>query len=123
LDAYSSDAIPLHLLTREAVRLYLDRLEDDGWLIFHFSNRHLNLEPVLAALASDAGLTCRVQQQDTVAAENLPRGALGSSWAVMSRAEKSLGQLLIDQRWRIPEQNQNIPIWTDDYASILSVWR
>ena len=123
LDAYSSDAIPLHLLTREAVRLYLDRLADDGWLIFHFSNRHLNLEPVLAALASDAGLTCRVQLQKSAGSENLPRGALGSSWAVMSRTEQSLGPLLIDERWQIPDQNRNNPVWTDDYASILSVWR
>jgi len=123
LDAYSSDAIPLHLLTREAVRLYLDRLERDGWLIFHFSNRHLKLEPVIAALAHDAGLACRVQEQDTVSAENRARGVFVSSWAVMCREEAYLGPLLTDLRWRQPEQNRNMRVWTDDYASILSVWR
>ncbi len=123
LDAYSSDAIPMHLLTREAARLYLDRLERDGWLIFHFSNRHLKLEPVIAALARDAGLSCRVQEQDTVSAENRARGVFVSSWAVMCREEAYLGPLLTDLRWRKPEQNRHTRIWTDDYASILSVWR
>jgi spermidine synthase len=123
LDAYSSDAIPLHLLTREAVRLYLERLERDGWLIFHFSNRHLKLEPVLAALARDAGLACRVQVQDTVSAENRARGVFASSWAVMCREEAYLGFLLNDLRWRKPEQRPKMRLWTDDYASILSVWR
>ena len=123
LDAYSSDAIPLHLLTHEAVRLYLDRLECDGWLIFHFSNRHLNLEPALAALAKDAGLVCRVQKQDTVSAEHKARGVFASSWAVMCREEAYLGKLRLDLRWQPPTEKTSTRVWTDDYASILSVWR
>jgi len=133
LDAYNSDAIPLHLLTREAVRLYLERLKRDGWLMFHFSNRHLKLEPVLAALASDAGLACRVQEQETISREHRACGVFPSSWAVMCREEAHLGFLLTDLRWRKPdlsavasaeaEQHRNMRVWTDDYASILTVWK
>ncbi len=123
LDAYSSDSIPLHLLTREAVRLYLERLKRGGWLVFHFSNRQLDLEPVLAALAEDAGLACRIQEQDIVSAANRARGVFTSSWAVMCRDEAHLGVLLNDIRWQPPQNTRRLPVWTDDYASIVSVWR
>lgn len=123
LDAYSSDSIPLHLLTREAVRLYLERLQPDGWLIFHFSNRHFRLEPVLAALAEDTRLTCRVQEQETLSAEEKARGVYASSWAVMCRRESQLGVLLQDPRWRAPKPKRNLRVWTDDYASILTIWK
>lgn len=62
LDAFSSDAIPVHLLTREAVDLYLSRLRPDGLLVFHISNRYLDLAPVLANIAEDAGLEGLIQQ-------------------------------------------------------------
>ena len=60
LDAFSSDAIPVHLLTREAIDLYLSRLRPDGIVAVHISNRYLNLEPVLAALAQRDGLAAIV---------------------------------------------------------------
>jgi hypothetical protein len=123
LDAYSSDAIPLHLLTREAIQHYLARLKRDGWLIFHFSNRHLELEPVIAALARDAGLAHRIQEQDTISPENRARGVFTSSWAVMCRNDAYLGVLLTDLRWRQPQNKRHLPVWTDDYASILPVWK
>ncbi|MBM3860944.1 MAG: hypothetical protein FJ395_15030 [Verrucomicrobia bacterium] len=123
MDAYSSDAIPMHLLTREAVQLYRQRLEPDGWLIFHFSNRYFDLEPILAALAQDAGLACRVQEKERVSAENKARGVFASSWAVMCREEAHLGAVLKDLRWRPPKLKPNMRLWTDDYASILSVWK
>ncbi len=62
LEAFSSDAIPLHLLTRESLRLYLDKLKDSGILLFHISNRYLNLAPILKRLGDDAGLICRVRE-------------------------------------------------------------
>ena len=62
LDAFSSDAIPVHLITREALKLYLSKLADHGILAFHISNRYLNLKPVLGDLARDANLACLVQE-------------------------------------------------------------
>src|ERR671920_1495297 len=60
-DAFSSDAIPVHLMTREAIDLYLDKLREDGAIAIHISNRHLELEPVLGDLARDRGLACYAQ--------------------------------------------------------------
>src|SRR5918998_1293650 len=58
-DAFSSDAIPVHLMTRKAIDLYFDKLQENGVLLIHISNRHLDLEPVLGNVAQDAGLACR----------------------------------------------------------------
>ena len=69
VDAFSSDAIPVHLLTREAFRLYFDMLNVRGLLVLHLSNRYLSLEPVVANLAEDAGLGGRLLRHDAV-----PRG-------------------------------------------------
>ena len=74
LDAYSSDAIPVHLITREALSLYLDKLAPDGLLAFHISNRYLNLEPVLGNLAQDAGLVALFQLDLKVSESRKDRG-------------------------------------------------
>ena len=60
VDAFSSDAIPVHLLTSEAVQLYMDRITDDGILALHISNKYVRLEPVVGAIAADLGLTARL---------------------------------------------------------------
>ncbi|MDP8972267.1 MAG: fused MFS/spermidine synthase, partial [Actinomycetota bacterium] len=83
-DAFSSDAIPVHLMTREAVDLYLDKLQSDGVLLMHISNRHLELEPVLGNVAQDAGLVCRAQYDQEN--EGTP-GKFVSHWVMMSREE------------------------------------
>ena len=62
---FSSDSIPIHLLTREAVELYLSRLRMDGVLAIHISNNHLNLRPVVAGVMRDLGLTGRVRLQNS----------------------------------------------------------
>ena len=58
LDAFSGDSIPMHLVTREALRLYLSKLAPGGLIAFHITNQHLDLAPVLANLAQDASLVC-----------------------------------------------------------------
>src|SRR5262249_2248470 len=69
VDAFPSDAIPVHLLTREALRLYFDALKPDGVLALHISNRYLRLEPVVAGLAEDAGVGGRLLIDDPFAGE------------------------------------------------------
>src|SRR5205807_10286368 len=76
VDAFSSDAIPVHLLTKEAVELYFDRMSEDGLLALHISNRWVRLEPVVAAIARDLGVAARVWHDD---AEKRP-GKTASSW-------------------------------------------
>jgi spermidine synthase len=121
LDAFSSDAIPVHLVTGEAISVYLNRLTPDGVLAFHISNRHLNLSPVLARLAADAGLTL-LEQRHVVTPEEEARGRSSSHWILMTRAPRTLDPLLEDSRWSHAEELSSQP-WTDDFSNILSVLR
>jgi SAM-dependent methyltransferase len=120
LDAYSSDTIPLHLMTREAMALYLRKLAPDGVLIFHISNRRLILESVLGVLAQNAGLACAAQVEG--ASDFLGTGKIGSKWVVMAPRAESLGSLTSDARWQSPPKRLKTQLWTDDYASIFSVF-
>jgi len=123
LDAYTSDTIPLHLITREALALYLDKLTPNGALIFHISNRHLRLERVLGVLAQDAGLKCFVQSESGGSlGELLATGKIASKWVVMARRPSTLATLSRDPRWQQPPANLRSRLWTDDYASIFSVF-
>lgn len=121
LDAYSSDAIPLHLITREALALYLAKLAPTGVLVFHISNRHLDLEPVLGRLAADAGLTALVRSDLDVDGEARRQGTHPSEYLVMARDPAHLGPLARDARWA--PARTDAPLWTDDFSSLLSVFR
>ena len=116
LDAFSSDAIPVHLLTREAVGLYLSRLNDGGVLAVHISNNHLNLRPVVAGIARDLGLAGRAQLQRSPA-DRTQTGRSGSHWVVLGRNESALGALAADKRW-VPLDAREQPVWTDDFSNI-----
>ena len=119
LDAFSSDAIPIHLMTREAVELYLSRLAPGGVLAFHISNRHLNLAPVLARVAASHGLVVRLQRH--TGDSSVAPGLFPSWWMVMARNASDLGPLASDPRWNAPPIPQSTPLWTDDFSNILSV--
>jgi spermidine synthase len=123
LDAYTSDAIPVHLLTREALRQYFDRLTPHGVLALHLSNRHFDLEPVVARLARDAGLSDRLRVDGRPSPEDLARGYESSSWAVIGRSDADLASTIDDARWRQPRIKRASPLWTDDYSSLVSVLR
>lgn len=118
LDAFGSDAVPVHLLTREAVRLYLDRLATGGLLAFNITNRYLDLEPVLGALAASEGLVARVRYDVNISATEKREGKQPTIWAVLSRREADLGGLADDPRWR-PARHHGQPAWTDDHANPL----
>lgn len=122
LDAFSSDSIPQHLLTREAFELYVRKLAPGGLLAVHISNRYLNLAPVIADIAGELKLTCRSAEdmQDDPA-----NGKEESHWMLLARGEEDLGKLRRSSRFiPIPPQPGR-RVWTDDYSDILSVfeWR
>jgi hypothetical protein len=118
LDAFSSDGIPVHLLTTEALQLYLARLAPNGVLAFHISNRHLHLRPVLAAVAEEWGLTALVQRDSAaVAAE----GRYASEWMLMARSSEALGALVEYTRWTHPIVPAGTHVWTDDFSDVLGV--
>ncbi|MGH9943566.1 MAG: spermidine synthase, partial [Pyrinomonadaceae bacterium] len=118
LDAFSSDAIPVHLMTLEALDLYLTKLAEGGLVVFHISNRSLDLQPVVADLARSRGLQALVFD-DT--APDQPGGKEPSQWAVVARRSEDLGALAEDARWRKLESDPNRRVWTDDFSNIVSV--
>lgn len=121
LDAYSADAIPVHLLTREALALYLERLAPGGVLAFHISNQFFDLRPVLGNLAVDAGLTALVMDDTAVTAEEARLGKSASRWAVLARDSSALTPLAADPAWQPLVAQPHKPLWTDDFASPLTV--
>ena len=94
VDVFSSDSVPVHLMTREALKIYFDHLNPRGLLAIHISSRYLDLEPILGNLAADAGLTARIWR-DVDAAGAV--GRFGSVWVVMARSPDDLGPLAGDR--------------------------
>jgi hypothetical protein len=119
-DAFSSDAVPTHLLTREAVQLYRDKLADGGLMVFDVTNRYLELEPVIAALAADAGLVCRIRADVGIDKEEFHRGKFASIWAVMAARESDLGVIANDPRWVPAKARPGDKAWTDDFSDLAS---
>jgi hypothetical protein len=119
LDAYSSDSIPIHLLTREALQLYLAKLAPGGWLAFHISNLHLNLRPVLGTLARDAGLAGALRDDGGPTDEEVADGKAPSQWLVLARREAELAPLVGTGEWELLRSPSGRRPWTDDYSSLL----
>ena len=122
LDAFSSDAVPMHLLTSEALSVYESRLAPGGAIIFHISNRHVALGPVLARLADSHHLVA-LEQVDLMTEQPQPKGKFQADLVVMARTAADLGPLAHDPRWFTPHADANTPLWTDDFSNILSVLR
>jgi spermidine synthase len=120
LDAFSSDAIPVHLLTREAMMLYLLKLTDNGVLALHISNRFLGLEPVLGNLARDLSLA-GLKQFDDESDEQF-RDKSASDWVLLARRSEAFGSLVHDPRWTPLKQDLRLGVWTDDFSNVLSVF-
>lgn len=116
LDAFSSDAIPVHLLTQEAVQTYADRLKPGGVLAFHITNRVFDLGPVLNAAASKMGWTAEIGTDNSPA-----EGASHSTWVVVGPDSKTLRTLADRPGWE--KLTGPGVTWTDDYSSVLSVLR
>jgi hypothetical protein len=123
LDAFSSDSLPVHLLSREAIHVYRSKLAPRGVLAFNLSNRYLDLEPVVARQAADSGLVCRISYDINVSAEEKLAGKQPSIWAVMAESVEDLAELGTDSRWRAPYYRDATSVWTDDYSDLVSCIR
>jgi len=123
LDAFSSDAVPVHLLTREAVELYRQRLNPKGALAFHISNRFLDLESVLAALAYDAGMQALAWADLAVSDEQRRAGRFPSHWMVLTDNSELAMALAASGEWQPPQRDLHGPVWTDGFSNIAGVFR
>ena len=124
LDVFSSDAVPVHLLTREAFETYLRTLAQDGVLAVHISNRYLDLEPVLAALAEQLELVGRIKRYTAPEDAPTPQPTKSSTVVVLTRDEATLQSLDLDEGWVALGSSDRVRAWTDDYTSIvpLLIW-
>jgi spermidine synthase len=124
VDAFSSDAIPLHLLTREAFETYRRTLSPDGVLLVHVSNRFLDLEPVVAAIAKEMGLSARQRfyQPDK---EGWAESYNASIWIALTASEDAMVRFTEGTGqggdWVPIGTQRHVPAWTDGFASILPV--
>ncbi|MEZ0229672.1 MAG: spermidine synthase [Planctomycetota bacterium] len=120
VDAFTSDTIPLHLITREAIeKVYLPHVAEGGAIAFNISNRYLDLRPFVGDLAASLGLTCIACREGIREVDKL-RGCDGAEWALIARDQRPLRALMAEGRWdRVPARAQPI-VWTDASSDILS---
>ena len=117
MDAFSSDAVPMHLLTREALSLYFDKLTGNGILMLHISNRFLDLAPAIGATAASLKFTAKIGLMARIDEEIDPVGA-PTSWVAIARTEPALERLGLGERWNPLEASDAQP-WRDDFSSFV----
>lgn len=124
VDAFSSDSIPMHLLTLEAFRTYRRALTDDGLLMVHVSNRHLDLKPVVAE-AAKRGWTARLRHYSPTGSAIERDRHTPSIWIAASPSPTTIATLekANPGAWQPLEGRAGFVPWTDDYASVLPVLR
>ena len=120
VDAFSSDSIPVHLLTREAIELYVRHLADDGIVAVHISNRFLDLQPVLANIVAAAGLSARLIDDEI---DDNASKASSSEWVLIARNPQTLADGPIGQRSEALREQADVGVWTDGYNNLLRVMK
>ena len=120
LDAFSSDSIPVHLLTREAFALYDRHLKTNGVIAVHISNKNLDLEPVLANVARECHYQMAVIESNTEGPH--PFWKLEAGWVLLTRNQAFLDSSNIRKAIKPPEPHQKkVPLWTDDFTSLYQI--
>jgi SAM-dependent methyltransferase len=121
IDAFSSDAIPVHLVTREAMEIYRSKLRKGGIIAFHISNRYFDLKPVLARLAALDQWEAFYRDDSAMMKEDLAEAKKESLWVVVCERAADF-DLAGTPNWpRLPDRKE-YPTWTDDYSNVLSVF-
>lgn len=123
VDAFGSDAVPTHLLTREALELYQSRLVGDGVIAFHISNRFLDLEAVVAGLARDAGIEGASRADLVLPAALRDAGKLPSQWVVLSKDARWMAALRASGGWGPLGASGRQVLWTDGFSNLIRVFR
>ncbi|MEA2905105.1 MAG: hypothetical protein QOI12_2492 [Alphaproteobacteria bacterium] len=118
VDAFSSDAIPIHLMTREAMAVYVKKLAPHGIVAIHVSNRHLELASVVAGIAAANGLVSRVNEGGDVTENDSEYIFLGTVVAA-ARADEDFGRIAQSEHWDLQEPDPKQWVWTDDYSNII----
>jgi hypothetical protein len=121
VDAYSSDAIPIHLATEEAMAIYKDKLAPRGAVVMHVSNRHLELVSVIVGIADANDLKSWVYNEDSKRDNEY---IFATEVVVSAREEADVGALAASEDWTLTDADERQRVWTDDYSNVLgAVWR
>jgi hypothetical protein len=117
LDAFAGDAIPVHLLTIEAIEIYLRELSPDGVLAIHVTNRYLDLQPVVQQIAKHFGLKSGLVHQSG--------GSLvkPSDWIILARNNTVLSQAGFASKLEPLDSRRSVRLWTDDYSNLFQILR
>jgi hypothetical protein len=123
VDAFSSDAIPIHLITREAMDLYLRKLKPNGVLAFHISNQHVYLWPQMGRVARDEKLVAYLREDNYATEAEKNEGKTPSVWVAMARTDNDLGPLPHHPEWHQLQPDVKGESWTDNYSNIFEALR
>jgi len=116
VDAFSSDSIPVHLLTKEAMQLYFRHLKPDGILAVHISNRYLDLQPVVRGEAQATGHIARLIDTD----DDDAQGVFGATWVLVTSPTPGFDSEILDNSTEI-QSKRSIRLWTDDYSNLFQI--
>ena len=121
VDAYSSDAIPIHLATEEAMAIYKAKLAPQGAVVMHVSNRHLELASVVVGIAEENDLKSWVFNEDSGRDADY---IFTTNVVISAHEEADVGKIASDEKWVLTEATEGQRVWTDDYSNVLgAVWR
>jgi spermidine synthase len=122
MDAFSSDSVPTHLLTREAIELYFTKLKPNGILAFHITNRHLDIKKVIADHANNFKLSALIQEFKPK--KDVPL-VIATDWVVMAKQAETLAPLRQSQlgSWQKLPLFFDMKPWTDDFTNIIGIWK
>ena len=122
MDAFSSDSVPTHLLTQEALELYFKKLKPNGILAFHITNRHLLLKKVLSIHSENLHVPALIQEFKPQ--QNLPL-VVATDWVVMAKNQQTLAPLSLSRlgNWQKMPLYFDMKPWTDDFTNIVSIWK
>ncbi len=116
VDTFSSDSIPVHILTKEAIAIYLRKLADGGMIAFNISNRHLDLAPLMSAMIKDAGFVALIKADKVTDDKSLISSSI---WVVAAKKIDDFhGLEKDDPHWQLMEDAPRVAIWTDNYSNI-----
>jgi hypothetical protein len=126
VDAFTSDAIPIHLLTKEAMEIYKRKLSPNGIVLIHISNRHLELGSVVTGIAAANDMVTRISESGDVTEDDSDYKFLGTV-TISARKDEDFGPLAKSQYWELQRPNPRQRVWTDDYSNIVGAlirqWR
>ncbi|MFK7839136.1 MAG: fused MFS/spermidine synthase [Bdellovibrionales bacterium] len=121
MDAFSSDSVPIHLLTKEAIELYLEKLKPDGTILFHISNRHLDLEPILSAAAKSVGIKSLADISIGGKIDDTDLEYYPTHFVAFTNNPNRIDALR-GKGWVDTIDRPDVKLWTDQYSNILSVF-